>query len=191
MTRKIGFAIMILTLSACSRPSADTKDLAARVNGHAISRLQVDKYFHARAQNPDAKLTGVAEQLAKMEILRDMIDRELMTQKAEKLKISVGDSDVELQEKQLRGSASPEDFKKELERRGITEKDMRDEIRQTLIVQKVTQEQVDSKIQITDAEIHQFYDENRDTFNVKEPMYHLAQIVVKANAFRAGRQSAE
>ncbi len=173
---------MAAALAACSKPDVrSSSGIAARVNGKEITRAQVDKYFTFRTQNADSKLTGVAEQLAKMEILRDLIDREIMSQRAEKLKLTPSAAEIEAQVQQMRGSVPPDEFRKELERRGFSDQDMREEVRQTLAVQKVMQDQVDSKIQITDAEVSSFYQENRDTFNVREPQYHLAQIVVTAN----------
>lgn len=155
--------------------------VAARVNGKDILRSDVDKYFSFKTQEAAQRPSGDAATLAKMEIVRDLIEREIMAQKAEKLKLPVKDSEVDAQLQELRGPATPEEFRKDLEQRGFNEQDMRNEVRRNLIVQRLVQDQIGSRIQVSDAEVSHFYEENRESFNIRETQYHLGQIVVTPN----------
>ena len=55
---------------------------------------------------------------------------------------------------------------------------MRDGLRRELLVQKVIERDVVSKVAVTDQDISEFYNANRAQFNFPEEAYHIAQIVV-------------
>ena len=55
---------------------------------------------------------------------------------------------------------------------------MRSDIRQQLSIQKVINREVVAKITVTDQDVQDFYNQNRAQFNVAEPQYRLAQIVI-------------
>ena len=184
MYRKMMFAILLGAAAAalgCGRSGIRSGQVAARVNGKDILRSDVDRYYRFKVQGPGQNPTGDAALLARMEIVRDLIEREIMAQKADKLKLQVKPADVEAQLQELRGTASPEEFRKDLDQRGLSEQDLRNEIQRNLTVQMLEENQIGSRLQVTDAEVHRFYDENKESFNVRERQYHLAQIVVTSN----------
>jgi peptidyl-prolyl cis-trans isomerase SurA len=65
-----------------------------------------------------------------------------------------------------------------LKERGMTVDDVKRELRRQLSIQKLMNREVVSKISITDQDITDFYNANRDQFNVTEAQYRLAQILV-------------
>jgi len=180
---RMGIILLAAVTCGCAKQSQpDQQTSAARVNGTVISRAEVERYFGFRAKESGQTPTGEAEKLAKMEILHDLIEREIMSQKAGELKLLPNDADVEKKIQELRGAVTPEQFKKDLEQRGITDQDMRTEVRRTLTVEKLVQDQINSKVQVAEAEINSFYEQNRESFNIKEPQLRIAQIVVTSNA---------
>jgi peptidyl-prolyl cis-trans isomerase SurA len=56
--------------------------------------------------------------------------------------------------------------------------DLKSDLRRELSIQKLMNREVVSKISITDQDVTDFYNANKAQFNVAEPTYHLAQIVV-------------
>ena len=56
--------------------------------------------------------------------------------------------------------------------------DLKSEIRRQLSDQKLLNREVVAKISITDKDVTDFYKQNRAQFNVAEPQYRIAQIVV-------------
>jgi peptidyl-prolyl cis-trans isomerase SurA len=56
--------------------------------------------------------------------------------------------------------------------------DLKNDIRQQLSIQKVINHEVVAKITVTDQDVQDFYNQNRAQFNVTEPQYRIAQIVV-------------
>ena len=55
---------------------------------------------------------------------------------------------------------------------------MREGLRRQLLAQKVIDQQVGSKIAVTDKDVTDFFNANRAQFNLPEESYHIAQIVV-------------
>jgi peptidyl-prolyl cis-trans isomerase SurA len=89
-------------------------------------------------------------------------------------------SDAEVEDK-FTESKSPyteEEFQKKLRDTGLTVDDLKSDIRRQLSVQKLLNREVIAKISITDQDVTDFYNKNRAQFNVAEPQYHIAQIVV-------------
>ena len=177
----IGLAWLTTAGMGCTRASAPGSDVAAQVNGKDILLSEVDTYVRARTQQLEQKPTGDAAALLKLQVLHDLIESEIMAQKAAELKIVPTDAEIEAELKDLKGSATDEEFRKTLADRGVSEQDLRKEIGRSLTVEKVVENQVRSKVQISDAEVQAFYQENKEAFNVTEPMYRVGVIAVSAD----------
>ena len=183
MVNYILLGIVLLTTGAfgCRKAAQDDAKVAARVNGIAILRADVEKRYLFRIQQMPQRPTGVMADFMKLEILRELIVGEIMKQKAEQLKLLAADTEVEAEMQKLRGTSPEEEFKKTLEQRGFTEADLRADIHRSLSVQKLLETQVHSKISVAEAEINSFYETNKDAFNVKERQYHISQILVTSD----------
>jgi len=174
-----GLLLLAIGVSGCSRVTGrPDASVAARVNGKDIPRSEVESYFNVRVRDLPQKPAGDAANLMKLEILQELIESEIMAQKAEALNLKPSDVEIEAEIKLLRGQASEEDFRKTLTDRGVTEADLRKEIGRSLTMQKVMDNQVRAKAKVTDAEVNSFYEENKEAFNVKEPMYGVGVIAV-------------
>ena len=55
---------------------------------------------------------------------------------------------------------------------------MREGLRRELLTQKLIEQEVGSKIAVTDQDVSDAFNANRAQFNMAEESYHLAQIVV-------------
>jgi peptidyl-prolyl cis-trans isomerase SurA len=55
---------------------------------------------------------------------------------------------------------------------------MKEGLRREMLTQKVIEQEVGSKIAVSDTEINDFFTANRAQFNVAEESYHIAQIVI-------------
>src|SRR5207302_4088911 len=67
---------------------------------------------------------------------------------------------------------------KRMQDRKITVGDFKRDIRRSITVEKVLNKEVSSKINITDQDINNYYNEHKAEFNLIEPQYHLALISV-------------
>jgi peptidyl-prolyl cis-trans isomerase SurA len=182
----IGLALLTAASLGCNRTGGGigggaSAGAAARVNGKEIARSEVDNYFKLRTADLPDKPTGDAANIFKLEILRQLIETAIMSQKAEELKLKPTEVEIEAQMVSLRGGATAEVFQKTLADRGISEDDLRREITQNLLMEKVVENQVGSKIQISDEDIAKFYEENKPAFNVTETMYRIGVIAVTSD----------
>jgi len=60
----------------------------------------------------------------------------------------------------------------------MTVDDLKAQFRRDLTVNKLIAKEITSKINITDADVANFYNANKPSFNLAEPQIHMAQIVV-------------
>jgi peptidyl-prolyl cis-trans isomerase SurA len=65
-----------------------------------------------------------------------------------------------------------------LKERGVSVDDLKRDLRRQLSIQKLLNREVVAKITITDQDVADFYNANKAQFNVAEPQYRIAQIVV-------------
>jgi peptidyl-prolyl cis-trans isomerase SurA len=167
-----------LTLIGCR--SAASPDVAATVNGRPIYYSEVNKAY--KTQFP-GRVEGENEdqvQLRRLEILRSLIDNELMLQRAEKAGLVATDADVDARLNELKAPYTKEEFDKQLNDWGLTLEELKAQIRRDESVKKLFNKDITSKIDITDSEVASFYNANRGSFNLPEPRVHMAQIVVTA-----------
>jgi peptidyl-prolyl cis-trans isomerase SurA len=73
----------------------------------------------------------------------------------------------------------PEDaFQKELNMRGLTMDDMKAGLRRELLADKVVEREVTSKVAVTDQEVADYFNSHKAQFNLAEPAWRIAQIVI-------------
>jgi peptidyl-prolyl cis-trans isomerase SurA len=113
-----------------------------------------------------------------MEVLRVMIDNQIMLQRAEKLGLMATDGDVDARLAELKAPFTQEEFLRQLAARHMSVDDLKVQLRQDLSIQKLFNKEVTSKISITDGEIRDFYLANQARFSFPEPQIHMSQIVV-------------
>jgi peptidyl-prolyl cis-trans isomerase SurA len=171
-------------LGACrSKPGtpgsapAVSADTWAVVDGRKISQEDVEKAYRrtrdeAQTLSPEETLTS------ELSLLNDLIVQDILIAKAGALKIEIASSDLDTAFNNAKKNIPDEAFQQELSRRKLTAADMREGVRRELLAQKVIEQEVGSKIAVTDQEVTDFFNANRPQFNVAEEAYHIAQIVV-------------
>jgi peptidyl-prolyl cis-trans isomerase SurA len=163
--------------STPARPAAVSADTWAVVDGREITRGEVEKAYRRTGDTTQA-LSNEEGLTAKLTLLNDMIVQDILIAKAGALKIEVPDSELDAAFEEARKSITGEAFQQELSRRNLTAADMRDGLRRELISQKVIEQEVRSKVAVSDQEITDFFNANRARFNLPEEAYHIAQIVI-------------
>lgn len=183
--RSFAVVLSILTAAglaaACKSTTAPapavSADTWAVVNGHAISRQDVEKEYR-RAQDPAQTPSEEDALNAKLNILNDLVTQEILVAKAAQLKLDVPAGEVDTAFAETKKGIPDDAFQQELTRRAITQAEVRDSIRLELLARKVLTQEVGAKVAVTDQEIGDFFNANRAQFNVPEESYHLAQLVV-------------
>lgn len=187
MKRLSAFLAVILfgapLLIAQAAPS-DTvvEEIIARVNNSIITRADMR---HAREQlmaelrqeNP-----ATADQDAKdheKDMLRDLIDQQLLLQKAQDLGIS---ADAELVKKldELRKqmhAESMEDMEKAAQAQGISFEDFKQNMKNNIITQRVISQEVGGHLAVSSQEVQQYYDQHKADMDRPEQV-RLSEILI-------------
>jgi peptidyl-prolyl cis-trans isomerase SurA len=177
MSRTILTCGLVLLAAACNK-KAPTANVAAEVNSRPITFEDVDKQYRILFPGPAADVSPDQVLIQKLEILRGMIDSEIMLQRAEKLSLMAVDSDVDGKFNEMKAPYTQEEFQKQLDSRKMTVADLKAQIRRDLSMQKLFNKEITSKISITDQDVANFYHANKASFNLAEPQVHLATILV-------------
>jgi peptidyl-prolyl cis-trans isomerase SurA len=164
--------------ASCKKEAAPGPDVWAVVNGKQIARAEVEKYYRTRV-NAEAPEPSQEEALSlKLSILDELVNNEIMLERATKMNLIASDAEVEDKFTESKSPYTEEEFQKKLKDGGLTVDDLKTDIRRQLSVQKLLNREVIAKIAITDQDITDFYNKNRAQFNVAEPQFHIAQIVI-------------
>lgn len=173
--------LFIIALAACNH--APAPDVMATVNGKNIVRTDLDKaYNNYKATQGDSPQEPSSEQanIVRLNLLRQLIDEEILDQRAAKLNLAASDEDVNAKLTELKAPYTQEEFDKKLKQQNMTLDDLKQQIRRQLTSTKLINKEIESKINITDADIASYYNSHKSEYNVIEPQYHLAWIVVTA-----------
>jgi peptidyl-prolyl cis-trans isomerase SurA len=158
------------------------EEIVTRVNGQIITlsefqRSKDQTRDDAKQQDPANADKLYAER--EKDVLRDLIDQQLLLQKGKDLDIT-GDTDLIKELDQMRKDMkldTMEELEKAATAQGISYEDFKQNMRNRIITQKVIGEEVGSHLSITKEEEQQFYDEHRNELEQPESI-KLSEILV-------------
>ena len=171
-------AIALGTVASCRRQATPGAEVWARVNGHEIKHQEVEKYFRTLVMQQGQEPSVEEAALLKLNIIDELVNNEILLERARTQGLEAGDGEVEDKFTELKSPYTEEEFQKQLRERGLTVDDQKRSLREQLSIQKLINREVVSKITITDQDIGDYYAANQSKFNVAEPQYHVAQILV-------------
>ncbi len=169
-------AALPLFFSGCSK--SPSTNVAAMVNNRAITFAELERTYQSQVTPGAEQSSDDQISIQKLEILRSLIDNEIMLQRAEKLSLMAVDSDVDAKFNELKAPYTQEEFQKQLQSRKMTADELKSQLRRDLSIQKLFNKEITSHISITDADVAAFYNANKASFNLPEPQVHMAQILV-------------
>ncbi|HEV2484847.1 MAG TPA: SurA N-terminal domain-containing protein [Terracidiphilus sp.] len=166
---------MLAAVAGCHR--APSADVVATVNGKEIMRADMDRNYKASLGDAPQKLSPEEADIRRLTILHGMIEDEILQQRAAKLNLAATDEDVNAKLTEIKAPYTQEEFDNQLKARDLSLDDFKRDIRRSLTKTKLINKEIESRINITDAEISGYYAAHKAEFNLIEPQYHLAQIV--------------
>jgi peptidyl-prolyl cis-trans isomerase SurA len=166
----------LAAIAGCQR--SPSPDVVATVNGREILRSELDRNYRATVGDNSQDTSPEQANITRLSILDQMINYEIIQQRAAKLNLVASDEDVNAKLTEVKAPYTQEGFDKHLKEMGVTLDDFRRELRRNLTSAKLLNKEVESKIDITDAEISGYYAAHKADFNLIEPRYGIAQIVV-------------
>jgi peptidyl-prolyl cis-trans isomerase SurA len=173
-------ALTALFLGACaSGGGTDAKDgtVAATVNGKKIMSAEVEQGVARQAGGRQSTLSQLEMAQARLQVLGQLIQREVLFQRAEKEKVLPTEDQITAfinQQKQESGMTD-DDFQKSLAAQSMTIETLREDARKNIAIKNL-QDKYSSKITVNDKEVEDFYNSNKERF-VSSRGVALAMIV--------------
>ena len=169
-----------LVLNGCDSGPSEAKDnqVAATVNGRNIMLKEVERAVNQQAGGNASSLNQLQMAQARLQVLDNLIKREVMYQRAEREKLLPTDAQIDgaiATQKQNSGMTA-EDFDKSLKAQNMSMETLREEARKDLAISAL-QDKYNGKINISDREVEEYYANNKNQF-VKARGVGLAMIVV-------------
>ena len=172
----VAFTGLVLMTGCSIKPSGD--NVAASVDGQKIYRADLEKYYQSQTAGSNQPLSDEQATSLRLSILRELIENEILMRRAEKLGLLATDDEVDRKLTEIKSPYTVEQFNQRLQESKMTLDDFKRNIRRALTADKVLHKEVTSKISVTEQDIKDYYNAHRAEFNLIEPRYHLAHIIV-------------
>jgi peptidyl-prolyl cis-trans isomerase SurA len=184
-------ATLLLVASALaaagSIPASASERIAAIVNKNVILASEVDERFQQAAArfNVDPR-DSVSVAKLRRSVLDQMIENEVVAAEGTRLGIVVTppevqaaiDREIDALRERLGGADA---YQKALQQEGMTEAELRKkyepDVRTQLLISRTVQREVQSKTNVSDAEVRAFFDANRDSIGKRPEQLKLAHIL--------------
>jgi peptidyl-prolyl cis-trans isomerase SurA len=196
--KKVPLAIALLAVAA-ARPVFAGKvidRILVRVNSRIITQSQLDNRVAQTTQDSGGPPTDPAKlDEARRATMEELVNEALLEDRAHDLDIVTSDADVEEQIKRLKEQnnvSTDADFEKALAGSGLTPDRLRDQLKRTLIVQRVVGREVNSKVDLSDDALRTIYEREKETWRIPERA-HIAEILIgrEEDPQRAERKAGE
>jgi len=167
-----------LILSGCDSGGSEAKDtqVAATVNGRNIMLKEVERGVSQQYGGSASSLNQLQMAQARLEMLNNLIQREVMFQRAEREKLLPTEAQIDGAIATQKQGMTAEDFDKTLKAQNLSVESFREEARKSLAINAL-QDKYNGKIEISDREVEEYYTNNRQQF-VKGRGVGLTMIVV-------------
>ena len=158
------------------------EEIITRVNNQIITRSEFERskdQLKDEVKQQDPKDPDKAYAEREKDVLRDLIDQQLLLDKGKDLGIT-GDTDLIKRLDQMRKDMkldSMEDLEKEATKQGVSWEDFKQNMRNQIITQKVIGEEVGGHLAVSKEEEQKFYDDHKS--EMEQPEYiRLSEILV-------------
>ena len=178
----LSFAIALTAVSASAAELVE--GIVVRVGDRIITRTQYERrlremYGEIERGAPAEQVAPLKER-ARKELVNELVGELLIRDRADRLNISV--SDAEIKEaigrlKQQYNITTDEQFDASLRSSGLTRPEMEARLRETLTSQKVFARELRSREQLTDSELRERYNREKENYRLPERA-HLREIVI-------------
>jgi parvulin-like peptidyl-prolyl isomerase len=177
-----------LVVAALAVLQADIlEQVLVKVNGDIITKTELEQRQIAalRQKNPNLRPNDEAalrQALAEVtpEVIVGAVDELLIVQRGRELGYTMSNEQFNSIVENIKKENKLEDeaqFNAALKSEGLTMADLRKQLEKTMIVQRVQQTEVMSKLQVTDAELKMYYDSHKESFTTKHQLT-LREILI-------------
>jgi len=174
--------IFILTISSMLY-AEEVDGIAAIVGNQIILKSEIEtNYEELKASS------ALGENVTKENILRLLVEEKLIAEKAERDDITASDGEIEMQLERVMQNIiaqfpTYQDFLQVLQNEGLTADGLkeryRNQIAKQVVRDKLLQQEVLSKINVSEYEKRQYYETHLDSFPDRPRMVKIAEISIK------------
>ena len=187
-------ALTMIFLPAMAEEKKQLEEKVAVVNGVEISREQYSKELNLqrdRASQQGRQISDAQLKTLENEILESLIEREVLYQESQKAGIKITDQKVGDQLAVIKKRFPDENvYKNALSRMNLTEDEVKEQISHGLAIRELIDQQIASKIVVTDKESKAYYDGNPQLFKQPEQV-KASHILIKVDANTSEAKKAE
>ena len=174
-------ALVALSFTACSSDGSGAgKDntVAATVNDKPIMSAEVERQISQETGGKQSQLSQLELAQRRLQALDRLIQREVLFQRAEREKLLPTEDQINgaINGQKQQSGMTDEDFAKSLKEQNMTMDVLREEARKDLAISNL-QDKYSGKISISDREVEDYYNNNRQQF-VNARGVQLAMIMV-------------
>ena len=188
------FTCMLISLPALAEEKKPADAKVAEVNGVVISQEQFDKELEIhleRVSRQGRQLSDDQLTTLKKDVLEGLIEREILFQESQKTGIKIQDQAVDEQLAAIKKRFPSEaEYNNALSKMNLSEAEVKTQVARGLAIRELIDQQITSKIEITDEESKAFYDGNLQLFKQPEQV-KASHILIKVDAAATDTQKAE
>lgn len=182
---KKSFLALAILLTASTASAAQLLEaIVVRVGDRIITRTQYERRLRERfmeiEQTSEKDKVAEMKTQARQELVNELISELLIKDRADRLGLTVTEPEIKDAIGRLKKQyniSTDEQFEESLKSAGLTRADMEARLRETLITQKVFGRELRSRNELTDPELRERYNREKERFRLPERA-HLREIVI-------------
>jgi peptidyl-prolyl cis-trans isomerase SurA len=189
--KRFQFFLLLTVVCALSLPallSADAvvEEIIARVNNEIITRTEYARsrdQLKQEAQQQDAANADKVFSEKQRDVLRDLIDQQLLLQKGKDLGIT-GDTELVKRLDEMRKQmnlGTMEELEKAATTQGVSYEEFKQNLRNQIVTQRVIGQEVGSHLSLNKDDVKKFYDDHKADMEQPEQI-RLSEILISPKA---------
>ncbi len=175
-------AILVAAPLLLGQEETVVEEIIARINNSIVTRADLRRareQLIAETRQQDPNNAAQEEKDREKDLLRDLIDQQLLLQKGEELGINA-DTEVVKKLDELRKqmhAESMEELEKAAQAQGVSFEEFKQNLKNNIITQRVISQEVGGHITVLPTEIQQFYDQHKAEMERPEQV-RLSEILI-------------
>jgi parvulin-like peptidyl-prolyl isomerase len=173
------FAVTLFLLAGVLTATEIVEKIVARINDRLITNSEFQRRVVAASHAPQAS-TDQAQ--IKRDVLEDLIKEKLLEERAKEMGVSASDDEIETAVERVKRQynlATDQEFDAALASSNMTRDDLKRQMRQTIILQKVIGRDVTSKLEISDDMLRLEYERQKESLYKVPESARVWEIVIR------------
>ncbi len=186
MNRRLAFIFALALAGSAALAAELVEKILARVNDRLITNSEFQRRVVAASHAPQASSDPAQ---IKREVLEDLIKEKLLEERAKEMSVSASDEEIETAVERVKRQynlATDQEFDAALASSNMTREDLKRQMRQTIILQKVIGRDVTSKLEISEDMLRLEYERQKEKLYRVPESARVSEIVIRFPANDSG-----